>query len=320
MKARAALVVGTAVATMLAGAVPAALADARKGERKKPAAVTAPANDSFAMGIDVIEMPFESTVDLTEASLEKNEPAPSCSPATRTVWYRYAPSEDVNVLMDLSAKSPVSVAVHSGSDLATLSEVACAPAAPEAQLALPLTAGNVYFVQVAAQKARTGLVDLSLQVDTWRYEQLAQREVTVPVPTIDQSALVIDGKPREGKPGIYDLTVKAGGVTVGPYGLETDPVKLPAIHQELVKVPGQKVQVSITSSYRYDSAQGRCVLYQGDDCLASLPVSGQSSWYTGGDASEAELVVTLRVMRNDDLLAERTVTVPVAGQLLALLP
>ena len=319
MKARTALVVGTAVATLLAGAVP-ALAEDRKRPAKKTATVIAPANDAFAMGTEVAELPFETTIDLRGASVEKSEPLPSCSEAVATVWYRFTPAQDMDVVGTAASAAPVGVAIHSGTDLSTLSEVACAPAAPDAHIALPATAGTTYFVQVSAPKPRKAPVEFSLKVDNWKQVDLLERELEVVVPAIDQAAVVIDGKPREGKRGIYDLTIQAGSQTVGPFGIETNPAELPAIHQELVKVEGQTVDVTLTSWYRYDSAQGRCVLYQGEECLQMVPVSSDASWYTGGEGSEAELVVSLKVTKNNNVLAERVVAAPFAGQLAGLLP
>lgn len=319
MKARTVLVVGTAVATMLAGAVP-AVAGGRKREAKRSSAILAPANDAFATGTEIVEMPFEAAADLRGASVERNEPMPSCSKATATVWYRFTPAEDMNVVGSVTSSSPVGVAVYSGADLASLSEVACAAAAPEARIAMPATAASIYFVQVSVPKRRPARATFSLDVDTWRHKELAQHDVTVPVPAIDQAAVVIDGRQRAGNSKIYDVTIKAGDVTVGPYGLQTDPVALPAIHQELVKVAGQTVDVAVSSTYRYDSAQGRCVLYQGDECLKRVPVGGDSSWYVGGSGAEAEVVVTVTISRNDELLAQRTVSVPFAGQVASLLP
>ena len=317
MKARNALVVGTAIATLLAGAVP-AVAGGRKA--KRTTAAVAPANDSFTMGTEVVEMPFEQVVDLRAASIEKNEPLPSCSDAAATVWYRFTAVEDMNIVGTVTSSFPAGIAIHSGSDLTTLSEVACATAAPEAHLAMPASAGTTYFVQVSVPKRRRAPVNFSLKVDTWRHAEVTSQELVVPVPAIDQATVVIDGQPRKDKPGIYDLTIKAADVTVGPYGIETNPVVLPPIHQELVKVSGQTVKVNLSSSYRYDSAQGRCVLYQGEECLHDLPVSGETNWYTSGEGSQAELVVTLKITKNDHLLAERTVTVPFAGQVAGLLP
>lgn len=319
MKARTALVVGTAVATLLAGAVPAVAGD-RKREAKKQPAVVAPANDSFTTGTEVLEMPFEAEVNLRGASIEENEPMPSCSEAAATVWYRFSPLEDMHVVGTVSSSAPVGITIHSGADLATLTEVACATAAPEAHIAMPASAGTTYFVQVSVPKRRKDPVAFSLKVDTWRQREIANREFVVPVPAVDQASVVIDGKPRKDNPGIYDLTVKAGDVTVGPYGVDTNPVKLPPIHQELLRVDAQTVNVAITSSYRYDSAQGRCVLYQGEECVEMLPVASESSWYTGGEGSEAEVVVTLKITKNGKVLAERTVAVPYAGQVAGLLP
>lgn len=319
MNARAALAVGTAVVTLIAGALP-AVAGSRKEESRKSTTAAPPMNDGFAAGTEVAEMPFANTVDMSRASLELSEPQPSCSTAMATVWYRFTAQDDLNMVATSSAVFPTGITVYTGSDLGALSEVTCAGASPESHAAFPASAGSVYFLQIAAGKRHKGFSDFSLKVDPWNNRELASQEFVVPVPMIDQAAVVIDGKPREMNPKIYDLTITAGENTVGPYGIETDPVVLPAIHQELVKVPGQNVTVTLTSTYRYDSAQRKCVLYQGEECVKALPLSGSPSWYTGGEGAQAELVVTLRITHNDQLLAQRTVTAPFAGQIGGLLP
>lgn len=319
MKARTALVVGTAVATLLAGAVP-ALAEDRKRPGRKTSAPVAPANDAFEMGTEVSEMPFETVVDLRRATVEESEPMPSCSETVATVWYRFTAVDDTNIVGAVRSDSPVGIAVHSGADLATLMEVACAPAATEAHIAMPASSGTTYFVQVSVPQRRKTPVEFSLKVDNWKQAEVVDHEFEVPVPAVDQAAVVIDGKPRADQPHVYDLTIKAADQTVGPYGIETSPVVLPPIHQELVRVKGQTVNVTLTSWYRYDSAQGRCVLYQGEECLQTLPVSSEASWYTQGEGSKAELVVSLKITKNDEVLAERTVAVPYAGQVAGLLP
>jgi hypothetical protein len=320
MNKKLALVVGTVVVSLVAGALPAtAGGKGRTKERNKNASVPAPVNDSFATGTEIVELPFETATDMTAASVEVDEPQPSCSAAKATVWYKVAIASEQNLVAQAASQFPNAIAVYSGESLTTLSEVACA-AEGSTDLMWPASAGAIYFVQVAAPRGHKGVVNFGIEVDTWKSKLLYEDQHVVNVPAIDRAAVVIEGKPRASDPNIYDVTVTAADTTVGPFGVETDPVVLPAIRQELVKVPGQQIDVKLSSSYRYDSAQRKCLLYQGEDCASSLPVGSDTSWYTGDSGKQAELVVTVRIVANGTLLAERTVSVPFAGQAGGLLP
>ncbi len=317
MNKRAAVVVVTVVATLVAGSVP-ALAGKNNRTKSNRTTVVAPANDSFAAGTQITEMPFGSVVDFTSASIEAGEPQPTCSEAKATVWYSVTSASEQDLVAKSAAEFDNAIAIYSGPALAELTEVTCAAEGDSTEVAFPASPGAVYFVQVAAPKKHRGSLGFSLEVDPWKTETLKEEEFLINTPEIDQAAIVVDGKARETNRKIYDLTVTANETTIGPYGVTT-PVELPAIHQELAKVPGQEVELHLTSSYRYDKAQKDCRLYDGEDCIVGLPVTGDAGWYTE-NGSEAELIVTLRIVANGELLAERTVAAPFAGQVGGLLP
>jgi hypothetical protein len=319
MRATKAVLIATVFATLVAGTMP-AVAGNKKGrskERRPP--VPAPANDRFATGTEIVEVPFGSTTDFTSASVEEFEPQPSCSSATATAWYRIAVNEDSNLVADATASFPTVITVFSGESLTDLSEVACAAGAEASSLAFPATAGQVYLFQVAGAKKHRGVVHFTVDVDTWKHQHLRHEQLGVTVPAVEKAVVVIDGQPRANNPRIYDVKLQVSDTTIGPFGVETDPFTLPGIHQEVAKVPGQEVKVTVTTGYRYDSAQRKCVLYQGEECMTGVPVSGSASWYAN-EGSKAEFVATVRIELNGHLISERTINVPFAGQVGGLLP
>ncbi len=318
MNKRTAVVVGTVVATVLAGSLPAVAGRSRAKSKQKSTTIVAPANDSFAAGTQITEMPFGSVIDFTSASIEAGEPQPTCSEAKATVWYSVTSASEQDLVAKAAAEFPNAIAIYSGAGLSELSEVTCAAEGHSTEVAFPASSGAVYFVQVAAPRKHRGTLGFSLEADPWQTETLREAEFLINTPEIDRAAIVIDGKARENNRNVYDLTVTTNETTIGPYGVTT-PVELPSIHQELAKVRGQEIVLQLTSSYRYDKTQKDCRLYDGEDCIVGLPITGDAGWYTE-NGSEAELIVTLRIVVNGKVRAERTVAAPFAGQIGGTLP
>lgn len=320
MNKKSALVVATVVATLIAGALPADAGNKTKNRKKGAPVVAAPANDSFAAGTQVTQTPFEATIDFTSSSLEANEPQPSCSAAEGTVWYSIASETEQELVAHAASRFPNAIAIYTGSDLTQLSEVTCVADGTANKVMFPAASGALYFVQVSGGTDRQGTLKFGMSVDTWETKTLRQDNYSVTIPNVDTPNIVIDGKPREKNPMIYDVSITADGQGVSALGIVTNPLVLPAIHQELDDVAGKTVDVSFSTTYRYDSAQKDCRVYQGDDCVVGLPVTGDPQWYTDGSGSQAEIVVSLRITSDGVLFAERTVAIPFAGQVAAFLP
>lgn len=62
-------------------------------------AIAAAANDNLADATVVAGVPYTDTTDTTEATTEAGEPLP-CDMAGATVWYRFAASQDANLVAD----------------------------------------------------------------------------------------------------------------------------------------------------------------------------------------------------------------------------
>ena len=110
-----------------------------------------PANDDFA-GAVITSLPFSDSVDTTTASIEPDEPAPSCAfgdPAS-TVWYNFAPDTDTILLADTTGSEfGTFIAAYQGASLVDLTEVACAtPFFPGNQLSFEAIGGQTYLFQV----------------------------------------------------------------------------------------------------------------------------------------------------------------------------
>jgi hypothetical protein len=51
-----------------------------------------PSNDNFSSRMAITALPFDNAQNMTNATLETNEPVPSCTTLSRSVWYSYTPS------------------------------------------------------------------------------------------------------------------------------------------------------------------------------------------------------------------------------------
>ncbi|MEA2608850.1 MAG: hypothetical protein QOJ75_1093 [Chloroflexota bacterium] len=119
-----------------------------------------PPNDSFAQATTIATLPFSAGVDTTAATLETNEPSPSCGSVTATAWYAFTPTVAETVTASGSAPFSVQMAVYTGSTLASLSGVACG----YGQVSTHLEAGTTYFVQVAGSYSGGGPITFQLAV------------------------------------------------------------------------------------------------------------------------------------------------------------
>jgi PKD domain len=111
-------------------------------------AIPPPRNDDFANAASVSSIPYSNNPDLSGATLQPNEPMPSCgySPQS-TVWYAFTPTSSGSYIVGTSTASFYpELAVYTGSGLPTLSEVGCRFNGP---VVFKATGGTTYYVQLS---------------------------------------------------------------------------------------------------------------------------------------------------------------------------
>jgi PKD repeat protein len=109
-----------------------------------------PSNDNFADALLLDTLPTTINLDTTAASVETDEPAPSCvQTAYKTLWYAFTPSETANISAMVFNQSFNSIlAIYTGSDLSYLAEVSCRTYG--GRLNFNATAGQTYYIQVGS--------------------------------------------------------------------------------------------------------------------------------------------------------------------------
>jgi hypothetical protein len=113
------------------------------------AALAAPANDDRADATSVTAVPFYDSVDVTGATVEADEPEPSCAPIGMTVWYAVSVPKKSTLEVDtMGSEYDTVVAVYDTS----LREVACNDDAGglESRVTFSAARNTTYLVQVGA--------------------------------------------------------------------------------------------------------------------------------------------------------------------------
>jgi M6 family metalloprotease-like protein len=115
--------------------------------------------DAFANATVVGAIPFSHSGSTAGATEEGGEPAPSCAPIGKTVWYRFVPGANQTVTFSTAGSGFDSVlAVWRGTSLGALTQVGCdddgvaAGGASRIQ-SLALTAGQTYYIQVGGYRS-----------------------------------------------------------------------------------------------------------------------------------------------------------------------
>jgi hypothetical protein len=136
MRARARAALSFALAVLLLGLQPLA-------------AIAAPANDNLEDATSVTALPFYEALDITEATVEADEPEPWCAPIRHTVWYRIELSKKTGIVVDTAGSTFDTVlAVYD----ANLRLVACNDDmdTPQARLGFNASRRTTYYLQVGA--------------------------------------------------------------------------------------------------------------------------------------------------------------------------
>jgi len=133
-----------------------------------------PVNDNFLNSTAIAGLPFTDTVSTKAATREPGEPQPGppqagnpmpCGGVGNSAWYSFSPSADTRVVAETTGSSADTlVALYEGSELASLTPVACSAHLPDrrAQVEFTARAGVLYHFQVAALSYSIGTVTFSL--------------------------------------------------------------------------------------------------------------------------------------------------------------
>ncbi len=119
-------------------------------------------NDDFANATPITEVPFEHSTDTSTATPEPGEPLPSCAlPSTGSVWYRYAPAADEDLVLDTyESDYDTVVAVYTGTSFVDLQEQACndQSGGDQSKALLHVYGGTTYHVQVTGYTGSSGFL------------------------------------------------------------------------------------------------------------------------------------------------------------------
>lgn len=127
-----------------------------------PVLAAPPSNDNFENAEIISTLPFTSTVDITEAGIEPNEPQ-SCLPTDRSVWYSFTPSQTMSVRITRGGStvfSNLSVYSSTGPTLSDLSFYGCPIFNPAP---LVLEAGHTYYIQAEAYPGEAGTIQVNME-------------------------------------------------------------------------------------------------------------------------------------------------------------
>ena len=127
----------------------------------RSAQALAPDNDQFASAETIASLPYSVTVDVSEATLESDEPQ-ACQPADRTVWYTFVPSATMIMIADARQGNGPNISIYraAGSGITNLEHVQCV--SPGGAVTFQVEAGQTYYIQAGAVTGAPGTVQFSL--------------------------------------------------------------------------------------------------------------------------------------------------------------
>jgi hypothetical protein len=122
-----------------------------------------PGNDSVDSAAEVQDVPYESNINTTAATLDTGT-ANSCSPSLglASVWYKYTPNDNRRIYFDTFGSSyNTFIAVWTKNANGTLSLVTCnddAPGTQQSNINMTVNNGTTYYIQVAQRNAGAATV------------------------------------------------------------------------------------------------------------------------------------------------------------------
>jgi hypothetical protein len=124
-----------------------------------------PANDNFANAEAITSVPFNATVDITEATNESDEPQ-NCYSMPNTVWYSFTPTETILVRADTQGSiisNNLNVYKASGSGIFGLNLVPSGCTAYYGPVTFLAEAGQTYYLQAGGINGEVGTVKVNLE-------------------------------------------------------------------------------------------------------------------------------------------------------------
>jgi hypothetical protein len=122
-----------------------------------------PGNDNFASPEVVTGLPFSTTVDVTDATHEPDEPQ-YCYGMDATVWYSFTPTETMLLranALGSSVAGNVNIYSSSGAGFAGLQFLNCS--GPTGSPSFLAEAGQTYYLQVGSAFGESGTVNVNLK-------------------------------------------------------------------------------------------------------------------------------------------------------------
>ena len=136
-----------------------------------------PANDNFADAETISSLPFNVTVDNTDATAEPGEPTGCSMFASRTVWYTFTPAE--NMALRVNAAGSVSVFLAVGPEISDLNLLTCAG---NTATVFQVEAGKTYYLRLDSF-GQGGVLQLNLaQLNPPANDNFANAELIDSVP------------------------------------------------------------------------------------------------------------------------------------------
>lgn len=131
--------------------------------------VASPTNDDFINATIIPPaLPFDDTVETAAATIETDEPTPTCGyyGLAGTVWYAFNPTTSNSVSVQTTATFNKLIGVYSGNSLAGLTEVGCS-AFYGGPLSFYANAGTTYYIQASAmfpEQGQGGILQIHMDV------------------------------------------------------------------------------------------------------------------------------------------------------------
>jgi hypothetical protein len=216
----------TLLAGVIAGSMAACSKDLPTGPANRPDAgaqsgaslQAAPANDDFGNAVVITSLPFNHSVNTSEATTAADDPIVEvCNLSDHTVWYRFTPTGNLRINVNTVASRPgQGISVFTGTR-GNLTRIGCSD---YGSVTFEAVAGDTYFFMIGTPAGQPG-GDLVLNVDVG-----IEVGVTIdPVGTVNSSTGVatISGTVTCSRSAFFELggAVKQGTVSASQGSLFT---------------------------------------------------------------------------------------------------